>query len=524
MRVCTVASMRELDQRAIRELGIPEELLMENAGLAVTAAIQRERPVRGERFAVFCGSGNNGGDGLVVARKLNSLGAKVAVLLLSESARFRGASQRNWGILDRMGVPAEESTKPRAAAKALERCDAVVDAILGTGLGRQVEGGYREVIELINASGRTVYSVDIPSGIHGDTGAIMGTAVRAHTTVTFGLPKIGLLLYPGFDHCGRLFVSHISFPEALTEAEGLRTAVNDPLPLPERRPDAHKGSVGDMLVVAGAPSYYGAPCFTALSFLKAGGGYVRLAAPAAMIPAIAARANEIVFVPQRETESGALAPQNLDSLLTLAEEADFAAVGPGVSRDPDAQELIRRLAAGVQKPLILDGDGLAAVAGAPEVLARRTQPTILTPHPGEMARLLDRSIAQILANRVEAAVQAAAMYNACVVLKGAHSIIASPQGFVWINMSGNSGMATAGSGDVLTGAIGAMMGLGLEPEAAVRTGAYLHGLAGDLAADEIGADGITAQDIMQHLPAALKAFRADPAGLAADCCGAVFGI
>ncbi len=516
MKVCSVSRMRELDRQAAAQFGIPEEILMENAGLALGAVIAGDMGVEGRRFVVLCGVGNNGGDGLVVARKLHSGGGRVRVFVLGDPSGFKGPARLNWEIARRLGLEIREPGDPAALARELADCDAIVDAIFGTGLAREVGGLHRGVIEAINASGKPVFSADIPSGVHGDTGQVMGAAVRAACTVAFGLPKPGNLLFPGFDLGGRLHVTHISFPPELYRAEDLQVAVNHPPPLPPRMPDGHKGSFGQALFVAGAAAYYGAPRFAALSFLKAGGGYSRLAAPASMIPFLAAQADEIVFLPQPETGSGSVALQSLAGLLELAERMDFVVIGPGLSLDGETQELVRRFTRAVSKPLLIDGDGLTAVSEDLDSLRRRSAPTILTPHPGEMAGLTNRPVSEIRADRIGILQRAARELNAVVVLKGAHSLIGLPDQRVFINLSGNSGMATAGSGDVLTGTIAAAYCLGLPAAEAVCLGVFLHGWAGDLAAAEMGADGITARDILQALPLALKLER-EGAGRSRRC-------
>jgi NAD(P)H-hydrate epimerase len=504
MKVSTVAEMRALDKRAIEEFGIVAELLMENAGQAVYFVLLKEVGIRGRRFVVFCGLGNNGGDGFVVARKIHSSGGMVQVLLLGDPAKLKGAARMNYDIVSRLPIDVRRIEAVKTIQHEVLHCDCIVDAILGTGLTRDVTGLYAEVIELINASGKTVCSVDIPSGVHGDSGCVMGTAVRADYTVAFGLPKHGNLLYPGYELGGKLYVSHISFPPAMYDAAALQVAISPPVALPPRDPDGHKGSFGQALFIAGAASYFGAPYFAAASFLKAGGGYSRLAAPASIVPFIASKGSEIVFVPQAETAAGSIALSNKPALLALAETMDMVVLGPGLSLDQETQQLARELAGETGKPLLIDGDGLTALGQDLEIIQQRPAATILTPHLGEMSRITGMSVADIRANKIDILQRTTAECNAIIVLKGAHSLIGYPDGRVLINMSGNAGMATAGSGDVLTGTVAAMLGLGLPLEQAVSKGVFLHGLAGDLAAEAQGPDGLTAQDILDYLPLAVK--------------------
>lgn len=507
MKVSRVEEMRGLDKKAVRDYGISENLLMENAGLAAFQVIKEEFGIGGHRFLIICGIGNNGGDGLVVARKLHSMGGRVRIVFIGDPSKFKGAARINLEIISNLGLETMQMETPDVLQDAIFCADIIIDAVFGTGLDRDVEGRYAQAIGMINQSSLPVVSLDIPSGIHGDTGEVMGTAVLADATVTFGLPKLGNLLYPGFEHCGKLFVSHISFPPELTGSPELKFAVNRPLPLPPRKPDSHKGDYGDVLIISGSSSYLGAPYFSALSFMKAGGGYSRLAAPASITPFIAAKGSEIVMAPMDETSSGTLAKSSFRTLMNLADKVDMVILGPGLSLHEETQELCRRLISEIAKPLLIDGDGLTALSQDPSLLIQRPAPTILTPHLGEMARLTKQAIHELRLNKIPLLQKYAADWKSVIVLKGAHSLIGDPDGKVFINLSGNSGLATAGSGDVLTGTIAAMFGLGLGLEDAVRNGVFIHGFAGDLSAAEKGEDGITAGDIQDALPEAVRLFR-----------------
>jgi NAD(P)H-hydrate epimerase len=507
MKISTVAEMRDLDKTAIEKFGITQEILMENAGEAVYFVILQEYGIKNKKFALFCGTGNNGGDGLVAARKIYSTGGDVRVFLLGDEKELKGSAKKNLEIVSRFPIEIIPFDTTESIKQEILQCDAIVDALFGTGLTRAVEGVYKEAIHLVNQSGKPVFSIDIPSGISGDTGQIMGEAVRADYTITFGLPKRGNMLYPGFEHCGKLFVTHISFPPSLYTRDSLKAEISHPVELPARNEKGHKGTFGDVLFIAGASGYLGAPYFSALSFLKAGGGYSRLASPLSISPFIAGKGSEIVFLPQEETSSGSIALQNRQNLLEISEQVDMVVMGPGLSLDEETQELVRQLAREIKKPLLIDGDGITAISEDIELIKERQNPTILTPHPGEMARIARISINEVLENRISLVQKEARSLNAYIVLKGAHSLIGYPDEMVFLNMSGNSGMATAGSGDVLTGAIAAMYGLGLRLEDAVRAGVFIHGFSGDLAAEEKGEDGITAQDILDYLPFALKRYR-----------------
>lgn len=382
MKICSVARMRAMDRSAMEKFGIPEQILMENAGRAAFELLSQEWGVRGKRYAVFCGAGNNAGDGLVVARHILSGGGKAHIFFVGDPENLQGAAKKNFSIVLQLPIELEKVTDVKKIEAAVLGMDGIVDAIFVTGLAREVGGVFREAIELINRSGKPVLSLDIPSGVSGDTGEVLGVAVRADHTVTFGLPKTGNILYPGFELCGKLSVTHISFPPSLYEDEAIMVETNSDLPLPKRAATAHKGSLGDVLFVAGAAGYYGAPYFSAMSFLKAGGGYARLATPRSIAPFIAMNGSEIVFVPQAETDTGSIAFENLDFLLALAAKVDMVVIGPGLSADEETGRLVRELVSSIEKPVLLDGDGITAVAGHPEMISNRLAPTVLTPHPG----------------------------------------------------------------------------------------------------------------------------------------------
>ncbi len=459
--------------------------------------------VSGRQTLICCGAGNNGGDGFVVARKILSDGGNPVVLLLGDPARYRGAARANFDLLTRIGAEVVAFTDLAAAQALIREADLIVDGVFGTGLSKPVGGHYADVIAAINTAGKPVLSLDIPSGINGDSGQVMGVAIRADVTVTFGLPKVDNLLSPGRDHGGESFVTRISFPPDLTRAPELHIAVNQPPPLPKRDPAGHKGTFGDVLFIAGAVGYYGAPYLAAMAFLKAGGGYARLAAPASIVPVIAARGSEIVYHPQAETAAGSLAYGNRADLEARIRRADMLIMGPGLSLDPETARLVGDLTESTDVPLLLDGDALTVLSETPERIARRGGRTVLTPHLGEMARLTGTTVADLQNDPIGHLQQAARRFQAVIVLKGAASLIGFPDGHLLINGSGSDAMATAGAGDVLTGTIAAMYGLGLAFEDAVGKGVFVHGRAGELAAAAIGADGVTASQILEFLPPAL---------------------
>ncbi len=511
MKVARVAEMRELDRKAVADFGITTEILMENAGIAAYSVILKEFGIQNKKFVIFCGAGNNGGDGFVIARKLHSNSGEVKVFLLAPRGKYQGAAKRNLEVLSRFPVEIKEVESIERIKDGVFDADAIVDAMFGTGLDRTIEGLYRDTIQLINESQKKVFSIDIASGINGDTGQEMGSSVKADCTITFGLPKVGNLLYPGYERGGELYVSHISFPPSLYDSDSIKVEVANPVPIPERKSDTNKMDYGPILVIAGAANYFWAPHASAYSFLKAGGGYVLLACPKSLAPSVARRGKEAVFHPQKETTSGSIALENKNDLLELSERVKMVVLGPGLSLNEETQELARELAREIKKPLLLDGDGITAISGEIEILMERQAETILTPHLGEMARITKMERDEIEKNRVDVLQETARKLNATIVLKGPHSLIGSPDQRVSINVSGTTGgkagMATAGSGDVLNGTIAAMFCSGLNIVEAARTGVFIHGLAGDLAAKEKGPDGMTAQDVLDSLPYAVRYYR-----------------
>ena len=507
MKVCSLHEMQDINRRAIAELGMSEAIVMENAGLAAFDVLQHHGNGACKRVVILCGTGNTGGAGLVAARRLHASDAHVKVFILGDPSRMHELSRTNLELASRCGVAWQRYDGAETLRRALHGCDTVVDALLGPDLQRDVTGEEAEAITVINRARCSILSLDVPSGVCGDTGQVRGLAIEADMTLAFGLPKRGNVMPPGASRCGRLFVSYLTYPPQLRSTPELAVELVRPAPLPPRSPHGHKGSFGDTVFVAGAANYFGAPSFAAMACLRAGGGYARLACPRSIAPSLASLAPEVVFVPQAETDSGSLARDNLTELLSLANQADFVVVGPGLSLHPETLQLVRELAQGITRPLLIDGDGLTAIAEHPELIRERAALTVVTPHPGEMGRLLGLPTRDILADPIGAALRGATQLQADVVLKGAHTVVAQPNGRASINTTGNDGMGTAGSGDVLTGTIAAMHGLGLPFHDAVATGVFLHGLAGDLAKQELGADGMTARDILAHLPDAVRQHR-----------------
>ena len=510
--IFTAAEMRALDARAIRELGIPGTRLMDAAGSGAAALIvQWLAPIRGRRVVVVCGKGNNGGDGFVVARRLRARGAAVQVFLAAARREVRGdAAEALAGWRGRVEA-IDAGPDPGALVRALESAELVVDALLGTGVTGAARGQVWAAIDAINEAGRRgvpVISLDLPSGLDSDRGVAPGPAVKATRTVTFAGLKRALVLQPGAALAGRVEVVDIGIP-AEEVARGITTwgLEGDDVRryFPAREADAHKGRFGHLLIVAGSRGKTGAAVLAGRAALRAGVGLCTIATPASQQPIIAALAPEYMTEPLPETQAGSLALAARERLLELAHRMDAVALGPGLSLDREAQALARALVAEVERPLIADADALSALAGHLDLLRRALGPRALTPHPGEMARMLGGSIETVQGDRLEVTRRFCRDYHVALALKGAGTVVGGPDGHVAVNPTGNPGMAKGGSGDVLTGVVGALLARGLEPMAALEAGCYLHGLAGDLTAASRGEIAMIAGDIVETLPAALQA-------------------
>ncbi len=508
MKIASVEEIRELDKKA-EEFGLSSEILMENAGNAAFCAIEKEmNGIENKSFVIFTGTGNNGGDGFVVARKLASAGATVSLFLIGDESKLKGVTLKNFKRLD--SFPIERYTInffDRITEMNIYRCDAIVDAIFGVGISRPIKGIYKEIIEGINISGKPVFSIDIPSGINGDTGEIMGIAVKAKYTIAFGLPKRGCFIYPGADYTGKLYVSHISYPPSLYNSEKIKVQINIPIEIPKRMNDTHKGDFGKALFISGGKNYLGAPYFSSMAFLKSGGGLSFLATPKSIAPFVASKGSEVVVVPLSETPESTISEKSVEKILELSGDMDIVSIGSGITTNSETLEAARKIIRNVRKPVIIDGDGITAITKDIDIIKNREFPTILTPHLGEFSRIANMPIEDIKLRKIGVASEYTEKLNAVIVLKGAFTLIALPDGRVMVNTSGNPGMATAGSGDVLTGTIAAMFGMGLSVEGAVRTGVFMHGLSGDLASKSVGTDGVTASDILNFLPKAVQYFR-----------------
>jgi NAD(P)H-hydrate epimerase len=508
MRLVGAAEMRDIDRAAIDGFGVPSLALMERAGRAVAdAAIALAAPAG--RFMVVCGAGNNGGDGYVAARLLRAAGRDARVVALVPAERLSGDARAVREQADRSGVPIDEGLLSPIDAGA---GDVVVDAIFGTGLGRPPEGAFADAIARIGSAriaGARVVAVDVPSGLSADSGQPLGSCVRADRTVTFAFLKRGLVLQPGAALAGEVTVADIGIPadaarripvgcELLTEPEA-RVLV------PARARDAHKGDAGRLLVIAGSPGKTGAAHLALTGALRGGAGLVTLAARPEVLPFALAGRPEAMSVALPGT--GPLGRGDLAALLAVARGVDALAIGPGIPRGPETAELLRALVQRAGKPAVLDADALNALAEDPGALRELGAPVLLTPHPGEMARLCGSTIADIQADRIGVAATQARAWSATVLLKGARTVVADPDAPPTLIPTGNPGLATGGTGDVLTGLCGALLAGGFPPPSAGRVGAWVHGRAGDLAARRFGERGLVAGDLGDAIAAVWAEWR-----------------
>ncbi len=516
MLLVSAEQMREADRQTIEEVGVPGMVLMENAAQgAAKVILDAVEDVALLDLAAFCGRGNNGGDGLAIARILANQGARATAYLFANKEDLSGDAATNLAIALACGAEVIEVPDDEAFVKfetAMAGHELYVDALLGTGLNSPVKGRYGAAIELLNSLGRPVLAVDIPSGLSADTGQPLGHAVMADWTATFGLVKQGLMLDAG-EYVGELNLVDISIPPQVVESLGTMTfMLGDELAsdmLNQRPADAHKGSFGHLLIVGGSLGKSGAPCLAAMGGQRAGAGLVTVALPQGLNQVAEIKLTAAMSQPLPETSEGSLSSAALPVLLDMAEERSALVLGPGLGQQDESAELAREMAAKVKQPLLIDADGLNALAGHFENIRFASQDVVLTPHPGEAARLLGCTPAEVQEDRLAAARRLSDASGAVVVLKGARTVIALPTGQVWINPTGNTLLASGGSGDVLAGLIGGLMAQGCDALGASCAGVFVHGLAADLASEEFGQRGLAAEELAEYLPEAFMALESE---------------
>jgi len=521
VKIADARTMRAVDRRAVSRYGLRGLQLMENAGRGVArvVAAKLRGPARGRtpaRVAIIAGKGNNGGDGFVAARHLHNMGVEVSVLSLAPLSAIKGDARVNARTWVKMGGEVRVINDGRAlkeAASMLRHSAVVVDGIFGTGLATPVKGVHADVIEAVNALPGKVVAIDVPSGIDSTTGAVLGVAIKADVTVTMAMPKLGLYLYPGRAHAGRIEVVDIGVPRALLEDSAFRwnlvTRGYVSSVLRPRRPESHKGTYGHVLVVGGSPGKTGAAAMAAMGAMRAGAGLATIALPAGLNSAMEGKTIEVMTAPLPETPSGTLGAVSYAELAEVMQKKSSLVVGPGLGDPEQTAPLVVSIVKGSTLPMVIDADALNALALKNRLgTLKKGAPSVLTPHPGEMSRLLKTGVETIQADRVGAAVSLAKKTGATVVLKGAATVVAAPGGETYINHTGNAGLASAGTGDVLSGVIGGLLAQGCSTLHAAVAAVYIHGLAADELKRECGEAGMVATDILARLPATINALLA----------------
>lgn len=502
MKVVTSEQMARIDKMTIEKYGIPSFVLMERAALSVCKHLLEHNP---KDIIILSGPGNNGGDGIAAGRILKNKNINIKIYQLFSEESLSEDCKRQLSIAEKFNIPI---FKRYPYEEELLSADIILDAVFGTGLKRKIDGELEKLINVLNSLKKTVISVDIPSGVSSDTGEVLGSAVKASATVTFGLPKRGHLLFPGRDYTGKLFIEDIGFPKELTDSEDLKVClINEKFAstlIPQRALYSHKGTYGHVLVIAGSVGKTGAALMCAKSALRAGSGLVTIAIPAVLKVVFQSNVMEEMLLPL-PCNNHTLSKQAINDIIEFVnQKADAVAFGPGVGINEDTEEIIKALLLKCTCPIVIDADGVTLLSKNPEVLKKAKGETVITPHPGELSRLIKLSVREIEKNRIEIAQKVSEELKTVVVLKGVPTVISDFSGNTFLNTTGNPGMATAGSGDVLTGIIASLIGQGLSPLYASVLGVYLHGLSGDIASREKGFHGLIARDIIESIPGAIK--------------------
>ncbi|MEI7639949.1 MAG: NAD(P)H-hydrate dehydratase [bacterium] len=511
MYLVSTSEMKEIEKITMEKFRVPALILMENAGSNVVQAMLNEfGNLVSRKINVFCGQGNNGGDGFVIARHLKSEGANVKIFFAGDEKRFSEETKKMYEMAMAYGVGVIKIASMediKLNHRDIISADVNIDALIGTGLHAGVEGFIAELIVYLNTLNKFIVSVDVPSGIDSDTGYIPTVATYANLTVTFGLPKIGMSIYPGIEYVGKLVVADINFPGSLLTQPRQHVLITRELVIPMmpyRPANANKGNFGPVLIIGGSEGLTGAVILAGRAALKSGAGLVTVAAPEGSVATIKARNDEIIAVSLKQTKEGAIAESNFEKIMELSEKAKVVVIGPGAGRNKETQALIRKLVKTLKKPMVIDADGLNAIAEDKDCLKNILSDVILTPHLGEMARLTGHNIEMIIKDKIGIAKKFVKEYNVNVILKDGRSVVVDPDLNVYVNTTGNSGMATPGSGDALTGIIAGFMAHGLVSTQAGVVGNYVHGLAGDLLLETISEEGIIAGDIIDNIPVAIK--------------------
>ncbi|MGB3341390.1 MAG: NAD(P)H-hydrate dehydratase [bacterium] len=508
MRIVTNREIKEIDKWAIKTLGIPGSVLMENAGRGCVNVIEEYFDPENLAALIICGKGNNGGDGFVIARHLQNRGAFVKVILTGRGTNLKGDAMLNYKLAKKARIEIHETTDITKIKKTLNSFnpDLIIDAIFGTGFKGPVEGFYDRLVNIINDTEKFVFSIDIPSGVNADDGQFQKTSVIADATATMCLPKRGNYLYPGRELCGDLYVVDIGIPYNLIDNGYPRVIQFEDVYhlMPPRPPDGNKGTFGNILIIAGARGFSGAAAMAAMSALKVGAGLVQLAAPKSIMNSLEAKLLEIVKVPLSETEHETISPGAIDDLLPHLEKADVVVIGPGITTNHETADFLFSFLPKITVPVVIDADAINIIAKKVGFLKKIHAPFILTPHPGELSRMIKLAPEQINSTRIDLASKLAKELSGVLVLKGAPTVIASLNDETYINPTGNSGLASAGSGDVLVGMISGFLAQNLSLIEASTIGVFIHGLCADLAMERSNEYSLTAEDLIDCIPDAIN--------------------
>lgn len=507
MKIVSNKEMREIESIAINSLGVPSICLMENAGRAVAEQANEYLAHNNKKnVIILCGKGNNGGDGYVAARYLFNSGFDVKVFIIASMGTIIGDAKKNLDIIINMGIFVAEIMQKEQLKffeKNVKDCDLIIDGLYGTGLDREITGIGKDLIEIVNRSCKYIISIDIPSGINGDNGHVEGCAVKANKTITMQFMKKGIAVYPGVDYAGDVIVADIGIPKNLIDSFNCKYHIvsQEDVNLPRRSRNTHKGDYGKLLIIAGSKNMTGAAALCAMSAIKTGCGIVKLAVPRSIQPILQESLKEIITYGV-DDKDGAFYIGSVEEVLDLSKTVDAVAIGPGLSNSVDVKAFVKEIILRIDKPIVLDADALNVISDMVDIIYGKE--IILTPHMGEMSRLLGISIDDINKNIYDTVEKFVDKYKVTLVLKGSRTVIGSNTEGIYINCTGNPGMATAGSGDVLTGMISSFLVQGLTCIKAAVYGVFYHGKAGDMAADKYGEYGLTATNIIEHIPYAMK--------------------
>ena len=499
--------MRAVDKAASEIGGIPSIVLMENAAIACVNELKKDfGELTGKRIAVFCGKGNNGGDGFAIARHLHNIDAEVSVYLVCGN-EFKGDAKINFDIIKKMNVNIDVVSDTENLKYIIRSNDIIIDAIYGTGIHGTVGGISYDVINEINENSKYTMAVDVPSGINSDSGEICGICIRADKTVTFAAYKVGMLMFPAADYTGKVTVADISIPDYILEGQSININVTDEefvrSNFPVRENNSQKGDYGKVLVIAGSVGMTGAAYLSSQSAVTAGSGLVTLAIPAGLNGAMEAKTTEVMTLPVEDI-NGHISSGAAEKILERTDMADAVLIGPGLGRSSDAARVLKSVLSHSKVPVIIDADGINAASRDMDILSDCTCPVIFTPHAVEMSRLTGLDRDYIEENRLVASKEFAEEYGVTVILKGHHTIVTASDGEQYINITGNPGLATGGSGDVLAGITASLAARGINETAAAAMAVYIHGKAGDIAKDKYGMESVTASLVMESIPDALR--------------------